>query len=105
MTKVPFSFTTIPNFFFINGFMTNPKMCVFICWCFNQCHAKGRILEVGKSKKKIELQPYEFLFRRPICSRETGLSEKEIRTCILHINSHSSQEILTKRAGLRAGYF
>lgn len=59
-------------------------MLVFVTWCFSRCHAERRI--VYHIQKAVELDPFEFIFGRKMCSIETGLTEDEVRSCIAQLN-------------------
>lgn len=81
MAKIPYSFDLPPpKYFRDNGWFTNPNMAVFIHWAFSRCSLEKRT--VYHIQQAIELEPFEFIFGRRICSEETGLSERQIRTCI-----------------------
>lgn len=95
MSEIPYLFDLPPpKYFRENGWYTNSNMSVFIHWAFARCSLDKRI--VFHIQKAIELEPFEFIFGRRICSEETGLSEREIRTCIDQLNATPIGEILKK---------
>lgn len=83
MAKIPFPFEISPSYFRKNGWF-HPKQnklyeksLAFITWCFSRCSSEKNI--VYHDCKEIELEPFEFIFGRRICSEETGLTDREIR--------------------------
>lgn len=81
MSKIPYHFDTpVPKYFRENGWFKNVKTRIFITWCFERCNVSAHT--VFHDKRKIDLDPFEFIFGRKMCSEETGLSEKEIRVQI-----------------------
>lgn len=83
MSKIPFQFDISPSYFRKMGWFhpkKNPlhfKTLAFVTWCFSRCHSEKR--KIVHNGKEIELDPYEFIFGRNVCSEETGLSDMEIR--------------------------
>lgn len=101
MSKIPYYFETpVPTYFRKNGWFTPRKdgghlrMIVFLNWCFSRCNAERR--RVFHDHKEIQLEPFEFIFGRRVCSEETGLTEMEIRTIINQLISHPNGPILEK---------
>jgi hypothetical protein len=94
MSKINYSFTPIPNYFFDNGWFENPKMAKFILWAFRRCSSVRQ--EKYFDHKLVVLEPFEFIFGRRICSEETGLTEQEIRTIINQLKTTQIGEILKK---------
>lgn len=85
MSEIPYYFDTpIPRYFRENGWFKNPKMLIFLHWAFARCSTEKRV--IYHIQKAIELDPFEFIFGRRICSEETGLTENEIRSCIHQLN-------------------
>lgn len=93
MSKIPFSFTIIPDYFEKNGYFTPKKdkshfkMAIFLMWSFSKC--KSYSTKIVFDGKEIDLQPFEFICGRNACSKETGLSPKEIRTIISNLKENS----------------
>jgi hypothetical protein len=79
MSKIPYHFDTpVPRYFKIHGWLKNPKSRAFISWCFERCsNIENDIVHDGR---RIILKPYQFIFGRKVCSEETGLTDREIRT-------------------------
>lgn len=99
MSEIPYLFDLPPpRYFRENGWFSNPNMVIFIYWAFARCSLEKRT--VYHIQKAIELEPFEFIFGRRICSEETGLSEREIRTCLEQLcdqqKSHTFISILKK---------
>src|SRR5690348_211952 len=95
MSEIPYLFDLPPpKYFRDNGWFTNPNMVVFIHWAFARCSLEKRT--VYHIQKAIELEPFEFIFGRRICSDETGLTENEVRSCIHQLNDTPLGEILKK---------
>lgn len=95
MSNIPYFFDTpVPRYFRDNGWMKNPNMAAFITWCFSRCNTRKHM--IYHIQKAIELEPFEFIFGRRVCSEETGLTEREIRTLIGQLNSTPNGEILKK---------
>lgn len=91
--KIPYTFDTpVPKFFRENGWFKNPNMCVFVHWAFSRCsYEKHSVYHI---QKYIELEPFEFIFGRRVCSEETGLTEREIRTCIEQLSDQQKSTML-----------
>ena len=64
----------------------NPKLWRFWTWCLMK--ATHRQFKGSVSFSEIDLAPGEFIFGRKKCSKETGLSERTIRTCISKLNGN-----------------
>lgn len=81
MSKIPYYFEMpIPQYFRDMGWLKNPTMSSFLRWAFAQCKHVKR--SVSLTNREIEIEPYEFVFSRKACMEETGLSAKQIRSCI-----------------------
>lgn len=79
MSKIPFYFETpVPQYFRKNGWFKKPNCCAFVTWAFSRCSVIEK--EIWHDGKKIILKPYQFIFGRNVCSEETGLTDREIRT-------------------------
>ncbi len=101
MSQIPYNFPLpIPNYLWKHDwFKPEPtgkyfKRLYFVQWCLSRCSTKKRTIFF--SHKFIELEPFEFIFGRHICSQETGLSEREIRTMIDQLNTIKSRPTLEK---------
>ena len=79
MSEIPFYFhTPTPRYFRDMGFFKNQKNLAFVTWAFERCCNEPR--KVEHDNQIIDLLPYQFIFGRMACSKETGLTEDEIRT-------------------------
>lgn len=79
MSEIPFYFhSPSPRYFRDTGIFKNPKNKAFIDWCFERCSHEERV--IFHDNQKITLKPYQFIFGRPVCVEETGLTEDEVRT-------------------------
>lgn len=58
----------------------NPKFFAFWAWCLLKASHKRCTVMVGN--QLVHLEPGQFIFGRKKASRETGLSEREIRTAV-----------------------
>jgi len=58
----------------------NPKFLAFWAWCLLKASHKRCTVMVGN--QLVHLEPGQFIFGRKKASRETGLSEREIRTAV-----------------------
>ena len=102
MSKIPYQFVPIPTYFQEIGWLDfkkdgdHFKRSYFIHWCFSRCSAERRV--VFHDHKQFILEPFEFIFGRRVCSDETGLTEREIRTYIDQLNSYSFGLTLEKTA-------
>lgn len=77
MAKIPYNFFHYPKFFFDKGLLKTPNAWAFVTWCFSRCSPEHRqIMHDGKS---IDLKPFEFIFGRMACAKETGMTEAEVR--------------------------
>jgi hypothetical protein len=77
MSKIPFTFTAVPNYFFESGWFKNEKTFKFVIWAFSKCrpHASNIIFD----NKKIILLPFEFICGRNKGSCECFLTPQEFR--------------------------
>ena len=78
MSKIPFSFTVIPNYFKVNGWFNDHSCLIYVFWAFSKCSTTSK--KVFFSHKEIELDPFEYISGRDACSTETGLTVRQIRT-------------------------
>jgi len=62
------------------GWIKNHKLWAFWTWCLLKASHKGVYIIVGY--QKVNLLPGQFVFGRKKASKETGLTEREIRTII-----------------------
>ena len=91
MAEIPYIFELPPpKYFRENGWFKNPNMRVFITWAFSRCSLEKRV--VYYLQKAVELEPFEFIFGRGACSEETGLTERQIRTCIDQLSENLSDQ-------------
>ena len=62
------------------GWLKNHNVCIF--WIYCLLKATHEPIKIIVGFQEVDLQPGEFVFGRHKASKETGLSEQEIRTCI-----------------------
>ncbi|MBI9089889.1 MAG: hypothetical protein JEZ12_11790 [Desulfobacterium sp.] len=63
-----------------SGLMQNPNLWFFWCWCLLKASHKRHKQMVGM--QVVELQPGQFIFGRKAASKDLGISERKIRTCV-----------------------
>lgn len=78
MSNINFNFDITPSFFRKNGWFKSDNTFKFVSWCFARCYSIER--EVFHDGRNIPLKPFQFIFGRFVCSRETNMSEDEVRT-------------------------
>lgn len=61
-------------------FVGDYKTWAFWCWCLKQATYTDHVQDIGASK--VSLRPGQLVFGRESASRELGMSEREIRTCL-----------------------
>ncbi len=66
-----------PRYFREKGFFLDLHNLSFITWCFSRCSLEAR--SISYNGCNIFLMPYQFIFGRKVCVKETGLTEKQIR--------------------------
>ena len=71
----------------------NPNLWRFWTWCLMKATFKQRIAKVGF--QDVYLEPGQFVFGRRKASKETGLSERTIRTAIDWLTSRQNVTIKT----------
>jgi hypothetical protein len=77
--KIPYVFFPIPPELLTDDFLDDPKMMRLIKFIFKRISALPSRIPLKKQKKHLELDPFEFMFGRQKCEKETGLSSKSIR--------------------------
>lgn len=80
MSKIPFSFVPIPRYFFKNQWFLDPNAAMFLLWAFNRVQAESHT--IVHDNKQIILAPYEFVFGRNTCIRDSGLTERGLKTVL-----------------------
>lgn len=73
-----------------NEWLKNHKLWAFWCYCLMKATHMEHTVKVGY--QDVLLKPGQFVFGRKMASKETGLSEQTIRTCL---NSLSKRKNLT----------
>jgi hypothetical protein len=63
-----------------NGWLQNHKLWVFWCYCLMKASHKEHKVFVGN--RRIKLEDGQFIFGRKKAAEETGLSERQTRTCL-----------------------
>ena len=63
----------------------NANLFYFWCYCLMKATYKERVGKVGY--QDVPLRPGQFIFGRQVASKETGLSERVIRTCCKHLEN------------------
>jgi hypothetical protein len=63
-----------------SGWLKNPNLWVFWCWCLMKASHKERDVVIGF--QQVHLMPGDFIFGRKKASEELAMSEQTIRTCI-----------------------
>jgi len=71
--------------FLTDGSLRNHKLGIFKIYCLLKVSHKTHKVDVGNRRVKID--PGEFIFGRQKASKETGLSERTIRTCLKTLES------------------
>lgn len=76
-----------------NGWLRNHKLWVFWSYCMLKATYKTRTVFHGW--QEIQLEAGAFIFGRKQCAKDTGLSERSIRTCIEHLRKAGNLTIKT----------
>jgi hypothetical protein len=76
-----------------NGWLKNHKLWAFWCYCLLKASHKEHKVIIGN--QQITLQPGQFISGRKKASKETGLSEQQIRTCIDSLKTMQNLTIKT----------
>lgn len=63
--------------------LKNAHLWVFWSWCLLK--ASWQPIKIWVGKQEVELNPGQFIFGRHAASKETGLSEQTIRTCMYNL--------------------
>ena len=66
------------------GLIKNHKTWVFWTWCLMKANSKIDY-KITIGYQEIILQPGDFIFGRKMAAKETGLSEQNIRTCLVFL--------------------
>lgn len=82
--KIEFPFISVPHYFRKHGWLKDPYMAAYLLWAFGRCRSQPQI--IVHNGKKIALDAFEFISGRLLCSQETGLSERQIRTIQKNLN-------------------
>lgn len=76
MSKIPYYFIPIPQYFDDTGWLNDPKTERLVRFLFRRCRAEGhRVFHCGR---EIYLEPFEFIFGRDSVADSIGLSGKEV---------------------------
>jgi hypothetical protein len=73
------------------GWLSNPKLWVFWCYCLIKASHKPVKSLIGY--QEVNLLPGQFIFGRKKCSKELGISEKSVRTCLQALKSANNVAI------------
>lgn len=76
-----------------NPIAHKPNMLAFWVWCLMKASHKECRVMVGY--QEVVLQPGQFIFGRKQASKDTGLSEREIRTCLTFLKNFKNMTIQT----------
>lgn len=76
-----------------NGWLKNHKVLVF--WIYCLLKATHEPIKAIVGFQEVNLEPGQFVFGRHKASKETGLSEREIRTCIALLSKAQNMTIKT----------
>lgn len=76
-----------------SGFLQNPQLWVFWCWCLMKATHKPKKIMVGM--QLVELQPGQFVFGRKSAAKELKISEQTIRTCLKKLKNLKNLTIKT----------
>jgi hypothetical protein len=76
-----------------NGWLTNHRLLVFWIYCLLKAGHEPQKVLIGN--QQIELLPGQFIMGRKKASRETGLSERQIRTSIDSLRTMQNLTIKT----------
>jgi len=82
MSKIPYRFIPIPEEFLSDDFINDPAMMKMIRFIMKRISPNHKKIPLKNKSTILELAPYEFMFGRDMCSQETGLSHRTIRTSI-----------------------
>lgn len=78
MSNIPYSFDPIPSYFRKNGYFSDHLSFIYIIWAFSRCSTTSK--KVFFLNKEIFLEPFEYISGLDVCSKETGLTYRQIRT-------------------------
>ena len=98
MSKLPFSFVAIPEYFYTSGWICMKdsekfmKRMKFLHWAFKKCSPFPK--KIRFDGKIISLEPFEFIAGRKSSAIECGLTEGEFRN---QLNNHSNAGWITSR--------
>lgn len=76
--SIYFDFVPIPKYFFEKGWFKDHNCLIYVNWAFSRCTATSK--NVFFLHKEIKLEPFEYISGLHECSKETGLSVRQIRT-------------------------
>jgi hypothetical protein len=81
VSNIPYVFRAIPDEFLTDEFLDDPKMMKLIRYILKRIRTHEHVEKIkSNGYHEIKLQPFEFIFGRDKASKETGLSDREIRT-------------------------
>ncbi len=96
MSNIPYKFFPIPHEMLTDEFIDDPKMMRLIRYIFKRINTKPHIEKIRSNGwHTIHLQPFEFIFGREKCMKETGLTAREIRTRIKTLTTSSLVRVAT----------
>jgi hypothetical protein len=89
--KIPYQFYPVPKEFMTNEFLEDPCMMKLILFIMKRIRTSSHIFKFKSNGiHEIKLEPFEFVFGRDACAKETGLTHRQIRSRINKIATSSS---------------
>jgi hypothetical protein len=98
MSKIPYNFRPIPDEFLADEFIDDPIMMRFIRWMFKRISPKHTSVLL-KNKKKVDLDPFEFMFGRGKCAEQAGITLKQAENKINNLVGSN----LVSKVGSKSG--
>jgi len=85
MSNIPYVFRPIPEEFLTDDFLDDPLMMRLIRYIMKQISPHPQKIPLKNKKKILELEPFEFMYGRKACMKQTGLTERNARTRIVQL--------------------
>ena len=80
MHNPPYDFLPMPYEFLTPDFLKDPIMMRLVVWMFNRLSLYPKTVAIKGMSKAIDLDPFEFIFRREISALDAGISPKNAYT-------------------------
>jgi hypothetical protein len=81
MSNIPYTFFALPTEFLTDEYTNDPASMKFIHYVMKRIRPYSQVVRIKSNGwHNIELGPFEFIFGREQCSKETGLTESQVRT-------------------------